>query len=102
LLLSEDLRKYRVTMQCHSCGYTQEKTMTEEALESFTLPSCPTCKTSIPMEMIKKVDLVDELSDLAEKTSATGKIIASNSEEGEALYAAFSGHAGILRYPLEI
>jgi peptide chain release factor subunit 1 len=102
LLLSEDLRKYRVTMQCHSCGYTQEKTMDEEALDSFTPPACPTCKTSIPMEITKKVDLVDELSDLAEKTSATVKLISRNSEEGESLYAAFSGLAGILRYPLEI
>jgi peptide chain release factor subunit 1 len=102
LLLSEDLRKYRVTMQCHSCNFTQEKTMDEETLESFTPSACPTCKTSIPMEITKKVDLIDELSDLAEKTSATVKLISRNSEEGESLYAAFSGLAGILRYPLEI
>jgi peptide chain release factor subunit 1 len=102
LLLSEDLRKYRVTLKCQSCGYIQEKTMTEEALEDFVPPACPTCKTSIPMEITQKVDLVDELSDLAEKTSATVKLISRNSEEGESLYAAFSGLAGILRYPLEI
>jgi peptide subunit release factor 1 (eRF1) len=76
--------------------------MDEEALENFTPPACPTCKTSIPMEITKKVDLVDELSDLAEKTSATVKLISRNSEEGESLFAAFSGLAGILRYPLEI
>jgi peptide chain release factor subunit 1 len=102
LLLSEDLRKYRVTLKCQSCGYTQEKTMTEEALEDFIPPACPTCKTSIPMEIAQKVDLVDELSDLAEKTSAKVKLISRNSEEGESLYSAFSGLAGILRYPLEI
>ncbi|MBN2599535.1 MAG: peptide chain release factor 1, partial [Candidatus Thermoplasmatota archaeon] len=71
LLLSEDLRKYRVTMKCQSCGYTQEKTMTEEAIEEFTPPSCPTCKTSILLEIIQKVDLIDELSDLADRTNAT-------------------------------
>jgi peptide chain release factor subunit 1 len=102
LLLSEDLRKYRVTMKCQSCGYTLEKTMTEEELEGFVLSSCPTCQTSLPMEITQKVDLVDELSDLADKTSATVKLISRNSEEGEALYAAFSGLAGILRYPLDI
>jgi len=102
LLLSEDLRKYRVTLKCQSCNYTQEKTMTEEALEDFVPPACPTCKTSIPMEITQKVDLVDELSDLAEKTSAKVKLISRNSEEGESLYSAFSGLAGILRYPLEI
>jgi peptide chain release factor subunit 1 len=102
LLLSEELRKYRVTMKCQTCAYTQEKTMTEDALEDFTPPPCPTCKTSLPMEITSKVDLIDELSDLAEKTSATVKLISRNSEEGESLYAAFSGLAGILRYPLEI
>jgi peptide chain release factor subunit 1 len=102
LLLSDDLRKFRITMKCQSCDYTQEKTITEEDLEEFTPPPCPTCKTSLPMEITKKVDLVDELSDLAEKTGATVKLISRNSEEGEALYAAFSGLAGILRYPLDI
>jgi peptide chain release factor subunit 1 len=102
LLLSEELRKYRVTMKCQSCGYTLEKTMTEEELEGYVPPPCPTCQTSLPMEIASKVDLVDELSDLAEKTSATVKLISRNSEEGEALYAAFGGLAGILRYPLDV
>jgi peptide chain release factor subunit 1 len=102
LLLSEDLRKYRITMKCQSCGYTQEKTMTEEATEEFTPPSCPTCKTSIPLEITQKVDLIDELSDLADRTNATVKLISRNSEEGESLFSAFSGLAGILRYSIEL
>jgi len=102
LLLSEDLRKYRVIMKCQTCGYTQEKTVDEEALDEFIPPPCPTCKTSLPMEIIKKVDLVDELSDLAEKTSAKVQLISRNSEEGESLFVAFSGLAGILRYPLDL
>jgi len=102
LILSENLRKYRVTMKCQTCGYTQEKTMSEEALEDFSPPACPTCKTSLPMEITQKVDLVDELSDLAERTNATVKLVSRNSEEGESLYAAFSGLAGILRYPIEL
>ncbi|HWR62878.1 MAG TPA: peptide chain release factor aRF-1 [Candidatus Thermoplasmatota archaeon] len=102
LILSENLRKYRVTMKCQSCGYTQEKTMSEEALEDFLPPACPTCKTSLTMEITQKVDLVDELSDLAERTNATVKLVSRNSEEGESLYAAFSGLAGILRYPIEL
>jgi len=102
LILSENLRKYRVTMKCQTCGYAQEKTMSEEALEDFSPPACPTCKTSLPMEITQKVDLVDELSDLAERTNATVKLVSRNSEEGESLYAAFSGLAGILRYPIEL
>ncbi|KYK24339.1 peptide chain release factor 1 [Thermoplasmatales archaeon SM1-50] len=102
LLLSEGLRKYRVTMKCQSCGYTLEKTMTEEDLDGFSPPVCPTCQTSIPMALAQKVDLIDELSDLAEKTSVTVKLISRNSEEGESLYVAFGGLAGILRYPIEL
>ncbi len=102
LLLSEGLRKYRVTMKCQSCGYTLEKTMTEEDLDGFSPPVCPTCQTSIPMALTQKVDLIDELSDLAEKTSVTVKLISRNSEEGESLYVAFGGLAGILRYPIEL
>ena len=102
LLLSEDLRKYRVKMKCPTCGFTQEKTMDEEALEDFTPPMCPTCKNQVALAVVEKVDLIDELSDLAEKTSATFKLVSRNSEEGDALYSAFSGLAGILRYPLDI
>jgi len=53
LLLSEELRKYRITMKCQSCSYTQEKTIAEDALEDFVPPACPTCKTSIPMEIVR-------------------------------------------------
>lgn len=102
LLLSENVRKYRVIMKCQSCGYTQEKTLSEELVESFTPPPCPTCVTSIPMVITQKVDLIDELSDLAEKTSATVKLISRGSEEGESLYTAFGGMAGILRYPIDL
>jgi peptide chain release factor subunit 1 len=54
------------------------------------------------MVITQRVDLIDELSDLAEKTSATVKLISRGSEEGESLYTAFGGLAGILRYPIDV
>jgi peptide chain release factor subunit 1 len=54
------------------------------------------------MEIDGKVDLIDELSDLAEKTGCKVELISQGSEEGDSLYAAFSGIAGILRYPIDI
>jgi peptide chain release factor subunit 1 len=102
LLLSEDLRKYRLTMKCQTCGYIQEKTINEEEVDDFMPPTCPTCKNQNLLVITQKVDLVDELSDLAEKTGATVKLVSRNSEEGESLYTAFSGLAGILRYPLDL
>lgn len=102
LLLSEDLRKYRITLSCQSCEYTEEKTVDEDMLNDFSPPSCPKCSTSMPMKIKEKVDLVDELSDMAEKTGAKVELISKNSEEGDSLYSAFSGLAGILRYAVDI
>lgn len=102
LLLSEDLRQYRITMKCQSCPFTLQKTIAEDALEGFTPPACSKCQSSLPMVITEKVDLVDELSDLAEKTNGIVKLVSRGSEEGESLYAAFGGLAGILRYAIEI
>jgi peptide chain release factor subunit 1 len=102
LLLSEDLRKYRITLSCQSCEYTEEKTVDEDMFNDFSPPSCPKCSTSTHMEIKEKVDLVDELSDMAEKTGAKVELISKNSEEGDSLYSAFSGLAGILRYAVDI
>ena len=54
------------------------------------------------MEIVEKIDLIDEFSDLAESTSTKVEIISPGSEEGDSLYSAFNGVAGILRYPLDL
>jgi peptide chain release factor subunit 1 len=102
LLLSENLRKYRVKLKCTSCNYTEERTIAEDILEDFTAPICSKCDNSSPMEIIEKIDLIDELSDLIEKTGGKIEIISLGSEEGDSLYSAFNGIAGILRYPLDL
>ena len=102
LLLSEELRKYRITLSCQSCKYTEKKTVDEDVFSDFSPPNCSKCNTSTSMEIIEKLDLVDELSDLAEKTGAKVELISKNSEEGDSLYSAFSGLAGILRYAIEL
>ncbi|MEM4258830.1 MAG: peptide chain release factor aRF-1 [Candidatus Thermoplasmatota archaeon] len=102
LLMSETLRKYRIKLKCSTCGYTAERTIDAEKMEEFIPPLCQQCQTSLPMELVEKVDLIDELSDIAEKTNATVQLISRDSEEGDSLYRAFSGIGGILRYPLEL
>jgi len=102
LLLSENLRKYRVKLKCSSCDYSEYKTMSEEALEDFNPPACTKCKQSGTMELEEKTDLIDELSDLAENTGCKVEIISLGSEEGDSLYSAFNGIAGVLRYPLDL
>ena len=102
LLLSENLRKYRVTLSCQSCDYSEQRTLSEDNLKEINLPNCTTCKTSTHMEITEKIDLIDDLSDLAEKTGCNVQLISSGSEEGDSLYSAFSGIGGILRYPIDI
>ncbi|EMR74081.1 peptide chain release factor subunit 1 (aeRF-1) [Thermoplasmatales archaeon SCGC AB-539-N05] len=100
LLLSEGLRKYRLRLKCPTCGYFVEDTIDEEKLENFETPNCQKCDTPTPMEIDDKADLIDELSDLAEKTGTSVELISSDSEEGSSLSSAFGGIAGILRYEL--
>ena len=102
LLLSENLRKYRIKMKCSSCNYFEEKTISEEDFNNFEPPICGKCNNSSTMEIIKKTDLIDELSDLADKTSTSVELISPGSEEGDSLISAFNGIAGILRYPIEL
>ena len=101
LLLSEDLRKYRVKLKCHTCGYAMEKTIDENRPEKFEPPNCPKCETPTQMVIEEKKDLIDELSELAEETGAKVELISRDSDEGDALYRAFGGIAGILRYNIE-
>jgi len=101
LLLSENLRKYRITLKCASCGYIEERTLDEETMKDFTPPKCTKCGAADSMEMEKK-DIIDELSDLADKTGCNVRLISKDSEEGDSLYSAFGGMAGILRYPVDI
>ncbi len=102
LLVSEDLRRYRITLKCQSCPFTLKKTIAEDALEDFVPPPCTACQSQLPMVIAEKIDLVDELSDLAEKTSGMVKLISRGSEEGESLFSAFGGLAGILRYAVDV
>jgi len=102
LLLSENIRKYRVKMKCPSCDFTTEMTVDEESLDGFSPPGCSKCDSSVQMEVVGEIDLIDELSDLAEKTGCDVELISMDSEEGDSLYSAFDGVAGILRYPIDI
>lgn len=97
LLLSEDLRRERVTLTCTQCDYTTEETWTKRPNEPEPEPGqCPECKGS--MEIQERVDVVTELSQLAEQMGSTVEFISSEFEEGEQLMNAFGGVAAILRF----
>ncbi|HHH80346.1 MAG TPA: peptide chain release factor 1 [Thermoplasmatales archaeon] len=101
LLLSEELRKYRVVLACESCKYKEEKTVDESMLKEMEKnpPLCGNCK--IPMILKEKVDLIDELSAKAESKGTRVELISTDSEEGASLLRTFGGIAGILRYRVD-
>jgi peptide chain release factor subunit 1 len=103
LLLAEDLRRYRVTLTCPTCDFSIKKTMkVDELTDEYEPPDCDECETPTQMEITEKIDLIDELSQLAEDTGADVYLISQNSEEGDSLVSAFNGVAAITRYPLDL
>jgi peptide chain release factor subunit 1 len=102
LILSEELRKYRVTIKCQSCDYSEQRTVNEEMLEELIDSECSSCKNTSSLEIIDKVDVIDELSELAESTGAKIELVSRISEEGDSLYRAFNGIAAILRYAINL
>ena len=102
LLLSENLRKYRITLKCQSCNIIKKITISEDDLKDYEPEFCSKCENPTHMELIEKKDIIDDLSELAEKTSSKVILISQNSEEGDSLLSAFNGIAGISRYPIDI
>lgn len=93
LIISEGLRKYRTTITCESCGLIKNYTTTKKD-EGITV--CPECGG--PRVDVEVMDIVDELSDIAELSGTTVEIISEDSDEGNTLMTAFGGIAALLRY----
>ena len=100
LILSEKLRKARLVMKCESCEWTKEETTSEEPLEFEKRygprPSCGQQSVAIDQE----TDIVEELSEAAEKMASKVKIISGGSDEGELFFKAFGGVGAILRFQI--
>ena len=97
LLLSEDLRKLRLTIKCSACGYEEKKTIVRKAGdEDFEPDKCNSCGASL--KITESVDIVNELSDIADETATKIEFISNDFEEGQQLMTAFGGIAAMLRY----
>jgi len=99
LLLSGNLRKSRLHIKCQNCDYVTEKTVNVEpgkTVADIAFGNCPKC--SAPLVLVEEIDIVDELTKLADQSSAKVEIISDDFEEGSILYTAFGGVAAILRY----
>ena len=92
LLLSEGLRKRRITIECASCGTVSEMTVTDVP----NVVQCPKCGANA--SVAKNMDIVDDLFEQAESMGTKIELISSDSEEGDMLLKAFGGIAALLRY----
>jgi peptide chain release factor subunit 1 len=99
LLLSARLRKSRVKITCQSCGHSEERTIALDpgkTVSDILVHTCRIC--TAPLIVESEVDIVEELTNLADQSSARVEIISDDFEEGAILYNAFGGIAAILRY----
>lgn len=97
LLVSEGLRKRRVTLDCPQCGTIE---ITVDKSPDGTSMACPKCGTM--GTVAKDVDLVDDLFDQAGLMGTKVELISPESEEGEMLLKAFGGIAGLLRFSIGV
>ncbi|VVB88175.1 Peptide chain release factor subunit 1 [uncultured archaeon] len=97
LLLSDGLRKLRLTIKCGNCGFEEKKTITKRAGEEDYQPgNCLKCGSGLSIQ--ESVDIVDELSTNADQMTTNTVFISSDFEEGNQLLTAFGGIGAILRY----
>ena len=97
LLLSEDLRRERLNTKCTQCGDVSAVTVTRRPGEDNPeLAPCKKCNGTI--KVTDSIDVVDELSTLADQMSTRIEFISTDFEEGAQLMNAFGGMAAILRY----
>ena len=100
LLLSEDLRRKRVALACSQCDHTWETTTEDlDELEN-DLPDCPECNHT-DVSVTEAVDIIKELTEMADSMGTGVEIISTESEEGQMLMNAFGGLAGILRFRID-
>ena len=94
LLLSEDLKSKRLTLDCQACGFHAEVTQKEgQKVEDLTCPQC-----NEKMKITQEEDLIEDLANIAEDLGSSVEIISTETEEGSQLYRAFGGIGAILRY----
>ncbi|MEM2914869.1 MAG: peptide chain release factor aRF-1 [Candidatus Bathyarchaeia archaeon] len=101
LLLSEELNQVNAVVKCSTCGYVEERNVKQSDMLAFesalTSKPCPKCgRNTLTVE--DKKDMIDVLSELAEKNNANIEVISASHEEGEMLLKSFGGVAAILKY----
>lgn len=97
LILSEDLRAERLISTCQNCNTINTKTRIWKPGDKINNQLvCSKC--GIQLENIKILDIIEELSTMAEQSNTKVEFISTDFDEGGQLINAFGGIAAILRY----
>ncbi|MDR2699699.1 MAG: peptide chain release factor aRF-1 [Nitrososphaerota archaeon] len=104
LLISEALDMQRVAMKCGACNYQEQETVKVSGMQTFEQSlagkPCPKC-TAPSLSITDKIDLIDDLAQLAEYSNTDIEVISTETEEGQMLKSAFNGLAAILRFKMQ-
>jgi peptide chain release factor subunit 1 len=101
LILSEATDTTRVKVECTSCDYVYYETKKTGEVLSFeqTLNDKQCSKCSLPtLNVSKKIEVIEDLAEIAEDSGANVEVISTETEEGHMLKKSFGGIAAILRY----
>jgi len=99
LLLSTSLRKNRLQITCQECGHSEERTFLleqETSVKDILTHTCRMC--SAPIIKSGEVDIIEELTHLANQTHAKTVIISDNVDAGSRFLPEYGGIGAILRY----
>lgn len=89
LIISEDLDQVRARLRCPQCGWKGEK-----IIEGGEKPDCPQCGSELK---IKRKDLTEELTQMAEKVGSKVEFVSTGTQKGEQLKD-MGGVGAILRF----
>ncbi|WGI18160.1 peptide chain release factor aRF-1 [Methanonatronarchaeum sp. AMET-Sl] len=97
LVISEELRKYRVNITCSECNYSKDITVKGEGPKEIKnrYENCPECNGELDIEV---EDVVTELAEMTDNMGGEVVFVSTDFEEGQQLYNAFGGVAAILRF----
>jgi len=94
LLISEGMTLKRVKLVCESCGIEKWVTVKEDAPPQSNVP----CQCGGSMKEAERIDLIDDLVDLANASGITVEIISIDTPEGVQFQRSLYGIGAILRY----
>ncbi len=101
LIISEDIEKTVIKIECEACKYSETQTIDDENFEKISEEiqntSCQKCQSSL-FNIVEKKSLIEDLGELAEAAGTEIIIVSSETEDGEMILQTFGGIVGILRY----